>query len=574
MSYTALTDGGSVAVSLAKGWVIRATGSGLATFGPGPMNGQTRGLDGNSTVGPFDYAVTVYLTGRQSLAYEAADPSALQYLLLQSGLKLVADTSIANCQMSPHAADRLDLFDGQEATLWIANGKYNMLFTLGGYLQLRTCPYTADPTVAANWTAPASCIGNGNGGEAGNCAHSFVYVEGSTLYCYYTQLSSQNIRVATATTAAPTVWTGNATVYSGAYGGNVSNGNACVVKSGGVYYMLLEAIFADTLTGEGYTNAWQVGMLSCATPTGTFTNVIKPLLTMKPGYHGSASCGQLFYENGQWVHLYHGTGWGRTAFPTDLFVATSPSLTTDTWTVQNGGYPIATRKTRWEVDQIADPFVIEGPNGIKYLFYEGADNRAGTFRMAVTTLLPVWMQTDGAYPKRAAVGYTQPPPQAFDYAAGPWTISNQPWTSPQGHPGTATGTWAIDATVANVPGNCRRYNSSAALNDLIQWEVLLSPGQWQLEVWYQKGPTGGIARLLGDNSAGVGAINFTTDGTPSTIDTYAASVANYQKATFTFNVYGFEPIRRRFTIQVTGKNASSTGYVFADFGWTFTRLDT
>ena len=75
MSYTSLADGGSVAVSLAKGWVIRTTGNGLATLGPGPMNGQTRQLQGKAVVGPFDYAATVYLTGAASLSYEASDPT-------------------------------------------------------------------------------------------------------------------------------------------------------------------------------------------------------------------------------------------------------------------------------------------------------------------------------------------------------------------------------------------------------------------------------------------------------------------------------------------------------------------
>ena len=75
MAYTSLADGASVAVSLTQGWVIKTTGAGLATFGPGPLNGQTRGLDGKATVGPFGYAVTVYLTGRLSLAYEASDPT-------------------------------------------------------------------------------------------------------------------------------------------------------------------------------------------------------------------------------------------------------------------------------------------------------------------------------------------------------------------------------------------------------------------------------------------------------------------------------------------------------------------
>jgi hypothetical protein len=514
----------------------------------------------------------------RAAGFEADDlttPNDNAYALsLPNGTRVFPDTSIANCQMSPHAGDRYDLFDGQEASIWVANNQYNMMYTLGGYLQYRSCPYNSDPTVPTNWSNPVSCIGNTFGGESGNCAHSFVYVEGSVLYCYYTQLSTQNVRVAIASISTPTVWAGNVTVFTGPYGGVSSNGNACVVKSNGVYYMMLESIFADTLTGEGFTNAWQVGVLSCVTPTGTFTNVVKPLLTMKPGYHGSASCGQLFFENGQWVHVFHGTGWGRTAFPTDLFVATSPSLTTDTWTLRNGGYPVGTRKTKWEVDQVADPFIVTGPNNIQYLFYEGADNRFPFFRMAVTALPPTWLLADaGVNPKRAGLGYTQPPPAAFDYAAGPWLITNEPWTSPQGHPGTATGTWAIDATLTGVPGGCRRYNSSNASTDTIQWEVQLSPGQWQFDLYYQKSPAGGIGRILMDSSNNSVSVNLTVDGSPSTVDTYAASVINYNKASFTFNVYGFEPMRRRLVFWVNSKNASSSGFTLADHGWCFTRMD-
>jgi hypothetical protein len=75
MSYTPVADGASASISLPKSWIIRTKGSGLATMGPGPMNGQTRGLEAGAVVGPFDYVATVYLSGRAGLIYEAADPA-------------------------------------------------------------------------------------------------------------------------------------------------------------------------------------------------------------------------------------------------------------------------------------------------------------------------------------------------------------------------------------------------------------------------------------------------------------------------------------------------------------------
>lgn len=491
------------------------------------------------------------------------------------GVAVFADTSIANCQMSPHAGDRFRLFGGQEVSVWIANGRYNLLCTApAGDLVYRYCAISSDPTVASNWSSPVSCIGNGAGGEAGNCAHSFVYIEGATLYCYYTQKSTENVRVATANINAPTDWGSNATCRTGPLG-VAENGNACVVKIGSTYYMLLESQFQEMLPSEGFTQSWQTGLLSCSTPTGTFTTVLAPYISGRPGgVHGSMSTGQLFFENGLWVHVYHGTGWGRTSFPTDIFIATSPSLTADSWTVQNGGFPVGTRKTANEYDQVADPCLVAGPNGLNYLFYTGANNRSGVFDVNVTALLPVLMQTDGINSKRAVSGFEQPSPQAFDYQRGPLTFSLQPWQFPQGYPSTAIGTWALDNTVSGVPGNCRRYNSSAANGDSIQWEVMWSPGTWQLEVYHQKGPSGGIARLQGSVSVDGLSINFLSDGTgnASVIDTYAAATTNYVKSTFTFNVYGFEPVRGRFAITLSGKNAASSGYVFADFGWAFTRI--
>ena len=65
-----LTDGASVAVSIPAGSTLKLRGSGVLTFGPGLQSGQSHGIGGQASVGPFGAAVSAYLTGASGLRWQ------------------------------------------------------------------------------------------------------------------------------------------------------------------------------------------------------------------------------------------------------------------------------------------------------------------------------------------------------------------------------------------------------------------------------------------------------------------------------------------------------------------------
>lgn len=71
---TGIGNGGSATVQVPVGQAITTTGAGIATMGPGPQAGLQVGLQGANSLGPWDYAATVYLTGTSSLSYTVAAP--------------------------------------------------------------------------------------------------------------------------------------------------------------------------------------------------------------------------------------------------------------------------------------------------------------------------------------------------------------------------------------------------------------------------------------------------------------------------------------------------------------------
>jgi hypothetical protein len=66
--------------------------------------------------------------------------------------------------------------------------------------------------------------------------------------------------------------------------------------------------------------------------------------------------------------------------PTEIFLYESTDL--HTWTLNNTDPQIAITQTSWEIDQVADPSVLDNINGTSYIFYAGYDN-AGSITASI-----------------------------------------------------------------------------------------------------------------------------------------------------------------------------------------------
>lgn len=314
---------------------------------------------------------------------------------------LWVDSSLAGSRFPAHPGRTYIAIDGgagvavQEPNVFVnpVDGLVYMLCNYGGNGRLFRSSGPRGP-----WTSLGNVIGGGVGGEAAGVIHPSVYIEGSTLYVFYITASGATIvKVASATLAAlsatpTTAFGGQATVYSKA-GGTVpglnSFGNFSMVKlPSGTYRLYIEA------TGTS-SDSWQTMTAECATINGTYVMSSGVLTSMIPQwvfentpltpgpvsasnftvaqYSGMSQCGPIFFENGQYVQIYHSGP--DLALPTDIYRATSPDGLT--WTIDLWGYAAYDRSDqRWELDQVADPYPVN-INGVWWCFWTAATN-AGT----------------------------------------------------------------------------------------------------------------------------------------------------------------------------------------------------
>jgi hypothetical protein len=346
----------------------------------------------------------------------------------------------------------------QEPSVWTDATYYYLLYTGGNGLCLRRCPIGSDPMVAANWTkftGPGSSgqvIGNGAASIAGLVNHASVFQEGSTLYCYANVVATNTLDVFTASTADPTTWTRVGTVLaSSLLTGLAANlwGNPRVVKDGSTYYLMQE--YRVSATGQ-----WQMAWATSSSPTSGFAFTTGTLTTLYPDTdHASSSGAWLAKENGVWTLVYHlqNTIGGLS----QIYVATTPSLGADNFTIQHGAQPLVRRVSPYEIEQVADPEVLRMPNGQAYLFWSAIDNRNSTMRIMAQPLLPTrkvwngnsWAALDALDDGRAITQYEKPAivPLAGDFAGTATTFTDWPNMSVVWYP---TGTEAIATFTAVV----------------------------------------------------------------------------------------------------------------------------
>jgi hypothetical protein len=295
----------------------------------------------------------------------------------------------------------------QEPSVWYHNGRWHMIHTGGSSSPGLGYAWAINPR--GPWTKHTGpVLGQGTGGLAGGTYHTNVYVEGSTAYCYFPDLAAGGmLKVATADLSDPTTWTIVGTVMD--LPPNSSEfGNTFLVKEGSTYYLFYEC---------EYSNNWQIGIATATSPTGTFTSIQLPLNTLWPESRSSNVGGMwVAKENGQWVMWYHRGPQASVGgpLPTEIHRATSTDMIN--WTPLDNGRPVLTRESPQDVDQVADPFLVEAEN-VWYLFWEGFDNTAGDAAATIfaSPLSPALKQWDGT-------AWT---------STGMLTDPNRPTTAPQ-----------------------------------------------------------------------------------------------------------------------------------------------
>lgn len=470
------------------------------------------------------------------------------------------------------------LFAGQEASVFLNNGVYNVLYTDGsGYTGWRYC--NGDPTLSSCWSSETVVIGNSNGGQTGTAKHGFTFFDPATptlINQYYVD-SSNNTDVATATipvsgTTAPTFTKIGAVLP--VQGGNNSQGNMSVLYSAGTYYMWQESLWSTTNPTEGNTHSWQIGVTTASTSTGTFSSIASPLSSIRVGPNAGDGGPFVTTVGSTAVMIYHCQPWGRMVV-SDICRATIPlaNVGTDGWTVTNGGvgnstnevYPFWMHRAAFlEYDQLADPTIFSSASGVQYLMYTAAKNNgdgegSGWFYQMITPLLSGGTQTDGAYTHNI-YGFPGDNPRWWNPAYPDFYTNQAGLTLP-----VATGgTWS-SVTNTSQNGGILYTNTSAASSDQATWRVSLLPGTYTISVSYATGPGNGIAEFQIYDCVNHVAGNIVN------VDGYAASAAYNANATGTLYILGYEPIKGCVQMNVNGKNASSTGYQLQVSGFSLQR---
>ncbi len=470
----------------------------------------------------------------------------------------------------------------EEPSLWeYPLGTHNlMVANSSGHQEWSVC--TGDPTILTNWSAGTVVLGGGVGGEASTAEHSWVLVYNNTLYLYYVDSTQENLYCATASISTPQTFTKQAQkiLAGSSIPGNTSTviGDISVFESGGTFYLFAD--YSPAIYG------YSIALCTSPSPVAAFTVQIAPLTSLRQTIPVSGVTHDNEYSSsGSWVGLdfdgvtvvmyYHCTAYGVQTIPTDIYRATIPlsEIMTDNWTQTDLGLPILSRTANNETQQVADPFVYCPSTGGIYLFYEASNNYANSGNLLyVVQLKPGQLQWDGYKWVRSDIrsDYIRP---LCEYAA----FINQSMVAalqPAGAPvaPAVIGTWVLDYTVANAyVYGAVSYNSSAAQNDQIQFDVWVYPGLYRLYLVGTTGPAQGIITIMLDSEfTGAGFIGQSWN----TIDTYSSSLTyNVALGGAEVQVNGYGPFHARMAWKMATKNASSSGYSLAWNSWLLVKVE-
>ena len=307
----------------------------------------------------------------------------------------------------------------QEPNVWVYRGIWYMLANNAGAQYLYTAPNPRGP-----WTQIQNVLGAGVGGEASDAVHAGLYTENEVVYLFYT---SNNVGrrsqcfLAVASMAALANAPGTAFKYAGivlqsaggVLPGLTAFGNFACIKNDNEYWLYFEATYGSAsdsfVTGLAVGSALQGtfivrnGLLYSMAPMQYFGMTdqipfppVPASSTELEGYRSFYAAGPVFYENNQFVQLFHS---GQIAIGdggpnSDLYRGTS--VDGMQWRVDLWGYPIyAKTDIRFELDQAADIFPVQSPNGAWWAFWAAAWNPAGRFCIKCCPLSPTMKMWDG-----------------------------------------------------------------------------------------------------------------------------------------------------------------------------------
>lgn len=327
------------------------------------------------------------------------------------GVTLWLSTALADARIPAHPGETSVVIDNgssvQEPNVWEYQGVVHALVNEGGVQVLYTAPAPDGP-----FTSQGTVLGGGQGGEASGAVHAGLYTEGSTPYLFYTQTGATTCWLATASMAAPKVWTKQGAVLqksNGFLAGLSQFGNFSAHRTfDGRFRLLAEGVWG------GGKDSWISTLFEGAGPQagGAFTNIglLHSLdvgqvygVTAPPkatsgqleGYLYNYSCGPVTLENGQYVQIYHAGPVSTTEgfAGTDIYRATSRDG--KVWTPDLGGYPLHARTDiRWEIDQCADPYHVR-IGGVWWIYWTAASNRNGRFVIKAAAMQPTLKIYDG-----------------------------------------------------------------------------------------------------------------------------------------------------------------------------------
>jgi hypothetical protein len=314
----------------------------------------------------------------------------------------------------------------QEPFIIIEEGFWKMWYT-GGFATAATgyatCPITSDPTVSGNWTKHTGPVfGGGGSGRAGQAVHHGIAHIGSIYYLWYADGSvGSDLRYATSTDGITWVDGGIAIAHNQvAWSTEWANPHAW--QEDGVWHMIVEGRAPTTM-------AW---ILARATSSDGLTWTIQgtgPLTDLRIHVDGAYS--------GMWIPpalkrngLYH--GWYHAAnvaasLPSDIYHATSPDLIN--WTLVGSGPVLTHIGSAPEVDQVADPVVLEF-KGKTYLFYDALDNPSSASVIRVATIDATLAQIIDGSPKIISVPTGGSTGQVLTKNTG--TDGDAGWATPSG----------------------------------------------------------------------------------------------------------------------------------------------
>lgn len=258
----------------------------------------------------------------------------------------------------------------EPTVLCLGPGDYRMWYRGGGVHQENAAQVGyATSADGRSWTKYGSnpILGQGVGGEANSviCPHMAQYTAGGTFYLYYSEITTIKLKVATSANG----YSGFTVADTGISlpSGCTVFGNMHPLKVGSTYYLFIEAY----VSASGF---WGIYLASSSSPTSGFSylNSGNRLSTLQVaaggtfgGIHVEPAIDGTYHA---WYHANPAAGNG----PSDIYRAYSTDLIT--WTqwgriVQHSG-------TGYEVDQLADPSVLEA-EGETLLYVDADDNTTG-----------------------------------------------------------------------------------------------------------------------------------------------------------------------------------------------------